>query len=66
MTRILTVVGLNSGASELLLRDILGFLRGVHKVSVDRLKGIVCVEVADEQVLEKVKDEIKRQGYGVF
>ncbi|VVC03171.1 Heavy-metal-associated domain protein [Candidatus Burarchaeum australiense] len=65
MTKILGVTGMRCRSCEILLRDVIGSIRGVKRVQVDRLRGMVSVDVSDDGVLEDVKTEIEKRGYEV-
>jgi copper chaperone CopZ len=65
MTKILGVKGMRCRSCELLLTDVIGSIRGVKRVQVDRLRGMVSVELTNEGALDDVKLEIERQGYKV-
>jgi len=59
------VHGMHCASCEVLLVDVIGEMAGVERVSVNRMKGKVIVNVRDRRVLDAVKQTIEKEGYKV-
>ena len=62
----LNVKGMHCSSCEVLLKDILGDEAGVANAQISVAKGTAVVEFDENKITEdKIKDIIRKEGYGV-
>ena len=65
MEKTLKVRGMHCNSCKLLIEDSVSEITGVQSIVANFETGVVKVKYADEKLMPKIKQAIKKEGYNV-